>query len=193
MTTRPHSVTELDFQPAQALHPSPVDWRDQVIYFLLVDRFDDNQEHPPYTIHSVGNGRDPAEGRRFQGGNIKGITRRLDYLQELGCTTVWLSPIFKNRLDKDDSYHGYGVQDFLDIDPRFGTNELYQQFVNEAHKRGLKVIFDHVSNHIGIRHPWIKNLPTEDWLNGSEQDHLRNKQLQDWEAKAITCGILPIN
>jgi glycosidase len=142
-------VTELDFQPRRALHPSPLDWRDQVIYFLLVDRFDDNKDHLPYTSHAISNGRNPADGKRFQGGTIKGITRRLDYLNNLGCTTIWLSPVFKNRLDKPDSYHGYGVQDFLDIDPRFGTLADLQELTRQAHARGMYVIQDIIFNHSG--------------------------------------------
>jgi len=149
MTTRPHSVIDLDFQPHHALHPSPVDWRDQTIYFLLVDRFDDNQEHQPYDPMAVTAVRHPEDGRHFQGGKIKGITRRLDYIQNLGCTTIWLSPVFKNRLDKEDTYHGYGVQDFLDIDPRFGTLEDLQELTQAAHERGMYVIQDIIFNHTG--------------------------------------------
>jgi len=149
MPTRPQSVNDLEFQPLHTLHPSPLDWRDQVIYFLLVDRFDDNKDHPAYSGQFGPDGRNPADGRRFQGGNLKGITRRLDYLHNLGCTTIWLSPVFKNRLDKDDSYHGYGVQDFLDIDPRFGTLEDLQALTHEAHARGMYVIQDIIFNHSG--------------------------------------------
>ena len=100
MSIAPDTVDNLNFIPQQELHSSPVDWRDQVIYFLLVDRFDDNKEHEAFsetTLHIV---PDPDEGRFFQGGNLKGVTRRLDYLKNLGCTTVWLSPIFRNRQDK---------------------------------------------------------------------------------------------
>jgi len=149
MLTAPHSISVLNFTPTKTLHPSPVDWRDQFIYFLLVDRFDDNQPHPAYQAGTSGSGRDPNQGRLFQGGKIKGITRRLDYIQELGCTTIWLSPIFKNRIDKLDSYHGYGVQDFLKVDPRFGTLEDLQELTSEAHSRGMYVIQDVIFNHAG--------------------------------------------
>jgi len=149
MLTAPHSISVLNFTPTQTLHPSPVDWRDQFIYFLLVDRFDDNQPHPAYQAGTSGSGSDPNQGRLFQGGTIKGITRRLDYIQELGCTTIWLSPIFKNRIDKLDSYHGYGVQDFLKVDPRFGTLEDLQELTSEAHARGMYVIQDVIFNHAG--------------------------------------------
>lgn len=92
------SVSELDFAPQGEVFPSPHDWRDLFIYFLLVDRFDNNQSDlPPYDPASTPKGRDPAQGAVFQGGNLKGITRRLDYIRGLGANTIWLSPIFKNR------------------------------------------------------------------------------------------------
>lgn len=149
MTVAPHSVSELNFIPSHMLHPSPLDWRDQFIYFLLVDRFDDNQNHPPYQPGISTPGRDPQQGRLFQGGKIKGVTRRLDYIRDLGCTAIWLSPIFKNRIEVDDSYHGYGVQDFLEVDPRFGTLEDLQELTREAHARGMYVIQDVIFNHTG--------------------------------------------
>lgn len=146
----PASVAMLDFEPNVPLHPSPRDWRDQVIYFLLVDRFDDHRrDPPPYVAGTPPPARDPAAGRRFQGGTLRGILRRLDYIQGLGCNTVWLSPIFKNRLDLDDTYHGYGVQDFLAIDPRFGTQDDLRALIAAAHARGMYVILDIIFNHAG--------------------------------------------
>jgi glycosidase len=143
------SVSELDFQPATALHPSPDDWRDQFLYFLLVDRFDNGQDTPPYQPGQVTPAPEPQQRNQFQGGNLAGITRRLDYIRDLGCTAIWLSPILKNRIDRNDSYHGYGIQDFLEVDPRFGTLEDLQHLTHEAHQRGLYVILDIVLNHTG--------------------------------------------
>jgi glycosidase len=149
MPAQIHSTGHLDFQPAAPLHPSPLDWRDQFIYFLLVDRFDDNVAATPAYQPGVNNGLDAEQGHRFQGGNLKGITRRLDYIRELGCTTIWLSPILKNRIDKDDSYHGYGIQDFLQVDPRFGTLQDLKALTAAAHARGMYVVLDVVLNHAG--------------------------------------------
>ncbi len=150
MSTAPFSVSDLDFEPNRPLHPSPLDWRDQVIYFLLVDRFDNNDLNvPAYVRGQTPTGRDLHEAHRFQGGNLKGITRRLDYIRDLGCTAVWLSPILKNRLDLDSSYHGYGIQDFLQIDPRFGTLEDLRELTAAAHAKGMYVIMDIVLNHTG--------------------------------------------
>ncbi|MDP1682236.1 MAG: alpha-amylase family glycosyl hydrolase [Burkholderiales bacterium] len=150
MPAAPRSSADLNFPVNVQLHPSPPDWRDQFIYFLLVDRFDNNDPTvPAFTPADAGQGRDIAQRNRFQGGNIKGITRRLDYLQGLGCSAVWLSPILKNRQDSRDSYHGYGIQDFLQVDPRFGTLADLRELTTQAHARGMYVILDVVINHSG--------------------------------------------
>jgi glycosidase len=150
MFVPPQSVADVASLPRTALHPSPNDWRDQFIYFLLVDRFDDNAaDTPAYVPGEAAPAADPARRNRFQGGNLKGITRRLDYIKGLGCTAVWLSPILKNRGDLDTSYHGYGIQDFLQVDPRFGSLEDLRALTRAAHERGLYVILDIVVNHAG--------------------------------------------
>jgi glycosidase len=150
MTTQLDSVSKLDFTPAARLHASPADWRDQFIYFLLVDRFDNNaSDIPQYQAGEDAAACTPGAGHYFQGGKLKGITRRLDYLQGLGCTTLWLSPILKNRQDLKDSYHGYGIQDFLEVDPNFGTLADLQELTAAAHERGMYVILDVVLNHTG--------------------------------------------
>ena len=144
------SIDELTFSPHGEVFPSPDHWRDQFMYFLLVDRFDNNQDNIP--AHNPGSdprGRDPNEGYKFQGGNLKGIIRRLDYIRNLGCTAIWLSPILKNRQEKDGTYHGYGIQDFLEIDKRFGTLEDLRELVKQAHARGMYVILDIILNHTG--------------------------------------------
>ena len=144
------SVATLDFIPPAPAHPSPPDWRDQFIYFLLVDRFDDNDPATPAFAEGAASAAPPpGAGHVFQGGNLQGILRRLDYIQGLGCTTIWLSPILKNRVDKADSYHGYGIQDFLQVDPRFGTLADLQALTRAAHQRGMYVILDVVINHAG--------------------------------------------
>ncbi len=127
--------------------PSPGDWRDQWIYFLMLDRFN-NPAAPP-------NG---AWNRRFdrrQGGTFKGVQAQLDYLEQLGVKALWLSPVLKNsRPDWDFNYHGYGQQDFLNVDERFasdGTRATAEaelaDLVAEAHARGIYVVLDIVLNH----------------------------------------------
>jgi glycosidase len=146
----PRSVTEIEFPVETNLHPSPRDWRDQFIYFLLVDRFDNSDSATPaYTGAEAQRGRSFEQRNRFQGGNLKGILRRLDYIRQLGCTAIWLSPILKNRIDQDGSYHGYGIQDFLDVDPRFGSLDDLRALTQAAHQRGMYVVMDVVINHAG--------------------------------------------
>jgi glycosidase len=134
--------------------PSPADWRDQWIYFLLVDRFDNPQVPPRFA---------PYDGMHgvFQGGTFNGVRRRLDYLRQLGVGAVWLSPVLKNCQYNPGTYHGYGIQDFLQVDPRFASDPQAAQanpqlaedelraLVDEAHARGMYVIFDIVLNHTG--------------------------------------------
>lgn len=144
------TTAHLDFRPATPLHPSPDEWRDQFLYFLLVDRFDSGAEGiPPYTPGKNNGTADPATRGQFQGGTLKGIIRRLDYIRDLGCTAIWLSPILKNRQESDTSYHGYGIQNFLEVDPRFGTLADLQELTLEAHKREMYVVLDIVFNHTG--------------------------------------------
>jgi glycosidase len=134
--------------------PSPADWRDQWIYFLLVDRFN-NPAAPPRSA--------PFDGLNgtFQGGTFNGVRDKLDYLRQLGVGALWLSPVLKNCQYNPFTYHGYGIQDFLNVDPRFASdpeaasanpqiaeNEL-RALVDEAHALGMYVIFDIVLNHTG--------------------------------------------
>ena len=132
--------------------PSPADWRDPWIYFILVDRFN-NPSGPPRFAWDGSHGA-------FQGGTLNGIREQLDYLQELGAGALWLSPVMKN-CQFEPSYHGYGIHDFVAIDPRLASDpEAAKQnpalveaelraLVDAAHDRGIYVIFDIVLNHVG--------------------------------------------
>ena len=178
------------------MFPSPADWRDQVIYELMIDRFDDGKDHPAYNPKTAGRGRDPEEGVRFQGGTIKGITRRLDYLHGLGVTALWITPPLKNRQNDPGSYHGYGAQDFLSIDPRFGTLEDLQELVRQAHRRGLYVLMDIVIDHAGD--VWCYQGEQDMiWDNGRQFEFGRWRRLRgdDKDAKAALSrddGVWPV-
>jgi glycosidase len=149
MSDKLKSLSEIDFTPAGKIFPSPSDWRDHFIYFLLVDRFNNGDKNiPAYDPASAVNDRDDSEGEQWQGGTLKGITDKLDYIKDLGCTAIWLSPIFRNRKEIN-TYHGYAIQNFLDVDPRFGTIKDLQKLVQTAHKKGMYVILDVVINHTG--------------------------------------------
>lgn len=138
--------------PQTRMTPSPEDWRDLWIYFLMVDRFNNPVADPKSQPFDA-----PFGG--FQGGTIEGVRQKLEYLKQLGVGAIWLSPVIKNcqflnGQPNDGTYHGYGFQDFLQIDPRFATNpndaerEL-QQLITEAHTKGIYIIFDIVLNHMG--------------------------------------------
>jgi glycosidase len=142
---------------------------EDVVYLIMADRFCDGNPNNNNIDDSLDEftSKD-LDGRK--GGDIQGITSKLDYLKELGVTSLWITPMLENNMWM--SYHGYAATNLYRIDPRFGTIELYKTLVDEAHKDGLKVIMDHVSNHIGINHPWIKSLPYKDWINGTVGNHL---------------------
>ena len=168
------SVAEVDLQSlvsARTFFPSPEHWEDEVIYFLMVDRFSDNKENlyrdnsgslvttgstplltPADNGNAVGNDADAARwrdaGTRFVGGTLAGVESKLGYLKRLGVTSVWLSPVFK-QVNADNTYHGYGIQHFLDVDPHFGTRDDLKHLVQTAHGLGIRVILDIILNHSG--------------------------------------------
>ncbi len=155
-TTLPSRLADLSLNPRGSVHPSPNNWRDQFLYQLLPDRFSDGKEatRPLFDPAHRGAYQAPdrakwmAAGNRFQVGTLKGIESKLDYLQGLGVTTLWLNPPWRQRADLE-TYHGYGIQNFLDIDPRFGTRQDLRDLVDAAHERGMYVILDVIYNHSG--------------------------------------------
>lgn len=152
----PLDLAAADLRPRGTVHPSPADWRDQVIYFLLPDRFSDGHEaeRPRFdrTQPALHRAQDTATwmaaGKQFVGGTLRGITSKLDYLRDLGVTALWVGPIWKQRADLQ-TYHGYAIQNFLDVDPRFGTRQDLRDLVDAAHERGLYVLLDVIYNHSG--------------------------------------------
>jgi glycosidase len=128
--------------------PSPADWRDQIIYFLMVDRFN-NPAAPP--VHQP---YDDPNYYQYQGGKFAGVQQQLGYIKSLGAGAIWLSPVLKNLPFDPGSYHGYGIHDFLRAEPLFATNPAnadneLRALVDAAHQTGLYVIFDIVLNHVG--------------------------------------------
>ncbi len=143
-----------------------------VIYLIVPDRFangDTTNDSVEALLDSLN--RNEPYGRH--GGDLRGVINKLDYLNDLGVSALWLTPVVENN-GPSASYHGYATTNLYNIDARFGNNELFATFVREAHKRNLKVIMDHVNNHIGINHPWTKNLPMPDWLNGTPDNHQKS-------------------
>ncbi len=147
----PDSAYGLDFRPRGPVFESPRDWRDLIVYQFMIDRFDDGQDRP---IYKPGDDLEFREdlpssdiGLQWQGGTLKGATSRLDYIKNLGATAIWVSPPLKTRKNEAVAFHGYGIQDFLEIDPHFGTTADFTEFVQQAHQRGIWVIMDVVIDH----------------------------------------------
>jgi len=146
-----------------------------VIYLMVTDRF--AKGNNPLTKKMKFDRNNPDA---WHGGNINGVREHLDYLQKLGVTALWLTPVFKNNDEivtveekEYTSYHGYAITDFYDVDRHFGTIEDYYNFVKEAHLHGLKVVKDVVFNHCSNKHVWVKNPPMRNWLNETEEKKAR--------------------
>jgi glycosidase len=148
--------------------PSPAAWEDQVLYFLMLDRFSDGREQgfrdtdgniiitgstPPFSFFDDAYKADRSSwadtGDEWLGGTLKGLESKVGYLKRLGATAIWISPVFKQVAADTHSYHGYGIQNFLDIDPHFGTRQDLIDLVNTAHANGIRVILDIILNHSG--------------------------------------------
>ena len=145
--------------------------RSDVIYLIMPDRFangDTANDEPEPARRS----HDRAKARAYHGGDLRGIREHLDYLKELGVTTLWLTPIVKNGATED--YHGYGAVDLYSIEPRLGDLREYQELVAAAHQQHMKILFDIVPNHVGPMHPWAGKPPLPDWFHGTSQHHLNS-------------------
>ena len=168
-------VKDIDFTTlcaGRAFRPSPFAWEDQVLYFLLIDRFSDGKERgfKGNDGKPVGSGSTPAfdpardhgnavadpetaaawreAGGGWCGGNLQGLAGKIGYLKRMGVTALWISPVFKQVAFKA-TYHGYGIQDFLAVDPHFGNAEDLRDMVRIAHDNGIYVILDIILNHAG--------------------------------------------
>ena len=134
-----------------------------VMYLLMPDRFANGNPNNDSNSTLTEKGNRALPGGRH-GGDIEGIIKNIPYLNELGVTAVWSTPLCEDN-DENYSYHGYGQSDVYKIDPRYGTNEDYLRLSQELHNRGMKNIMDYVTNHWGWQHWMYKDLPTRDWLH----------------------------
>ena len=134
-----------------------------VMYLLMPDRFsngDPSNDSQPNLIEKAN--RNLPSGRH--GGDLRGIINHLDYLQNLGVTALWLTPVNEDN-EKKTTYHGYAQTDLYKIDGRYGTNEQYLELSRDLQKRGMMLIQDYVTNHWGISHWMIQDLPAKDWIH----------------------------
>jgi len=139
-----------------------------VIYLLMPDRFSNgNTANDSIDGYYDSMQQLPKQGRA--GGDLEGVLSKLDYLKEFGITALWMTPLTENNTFR--SYHGYNSTNLYKIDPRLGNIPLYKKIADEADKRGIKIIMDHVANHISDDHPWFKNLPFKNWINGTKENH----------------------
>lgn len=166
-----------------------------VLYLIMPDRFangnpanDNIKMNMPYTV-------DRSEPNGRHGGDLEGISNNLDYLTDLGVTAIWLNPVLENDME-GGSYHGYATTDYYKVDPRFGTNEEYAQLVEDANKKGLKVVMDIIFNHCGSDHHWMTDMPSKDWFNNIDEyvetSHIKeiyfDNYASEYDTKKLTDG-----
>ncbi len=134
-----------------------------LVYLICPDRFanaDKGNDNTDDTAEKA----DRSEPFGRHGGDLQGIIDHLDYVADLGATAIWCTPLLLDDQPRE-SYHGYACGDYYRIDPRFGSNSQYREYVAKAHGKGLKVIMDIVTNHCGTGHWWMKDLPFNDWIH----------------------------
>ncbi len=143
---------------------NPISYEDN-IYFIMVDRFNDAESNLPDV--------DKDDLKAYQGGDIRGIIEKLDYIKSLGMTAIWLTPIMDNA---PLGYHGYWIYDFYSVDEHLGTIDDFKELVDEAHKRDMKIILDYIVNHTGAGTPWLDDPDKKDWFH-------ENRPITNWSDK----------
>ena len=149
-----------------------------VLYMLMPDRFANGNPANDQIAGMEAYKNDRTQPSLRHGGDIEGIRQHLDYFTQLGVTALWFTPVLENNSPdghNHSTYHGYATTNYYKVDPRFGTNEEYRRLIDEAHSRGLKVVMDMIFNHCGDYHPWLKDMPSNDWFN---QPDYKNNYLQ---------------
>ena len=146
-----------------------------VLYLIMTDRFADGDQHNdgPAARSAEGSAEAVAERakpRGWHGGDLKGIEEHLDYLQQLGVTAVWTTPVYEN--DEASSYHGYGATNLYRVDGHYGSLDDLKALAAALHARGMKLVLDTVPNHVGPGNPWVKDEPAPDWFHGTAAHHV---------------------
>lgn len=137
-----------------------------VLYLIMPDRFSNGNPSNDLIPGMLESKVDRKDSFARHGGDLKGIENHLDYIEDLGVTAIWLNPIQENDM-KEGSYHGYAITDYYQVDRRFGSNEEFCRFVDQAHAKGLKVVMDMIFNHCGSENYLFKDMPSKDWFNYS--------------------------
>jgi glycosidase len=136
-----------------------------VMYLIMTDRFADGDPSNDGPDHDA----ERAAPRGWHGGDLRGILQHLDYLQQLGITTIWITPVDENH--EPQSYHGYGATDLYRVDEHFGALADLKELAAALHARHMKLVLDLVPNHIGPKHPWVTDSPDPNWFHGTLADH----------------------
>ncbi|MEW9051387.1 MAG: alpha-amylase family glycosyl hydrolase [Neobacillus sp.] len=138
-------------------------WQDETIYSLMIDRFNNANTKNDYFVNT----QDPLA---YNGGDLQGVIDKMDYIKDMGFTTIRLTSIFENT---ERGYHGYWVKDFYKTEEHFGSLETFKKLVKEAHARDLRIIIDFVTNNVSSEHPWIADPSKEDWFH-------EKREISDW-------------
>lgn len=180
------STVDVEITDRVKKNENDFDWDEAVVYFMMTDRFFDGNESNNTASGTDTYGDNPG---LYHGGDFAGVTAKLDYLQDLGVNTIWLTPIVKNIAGvtvtdegKEDvpynaAYHGYWASDFTKLNPTMGTTEEFKTMISEAHKRGMRIMVDIVVNHAGY---------------GTEStfaDMLRDKSVSEGDIKSWQSGL----
>lgn len=152
-----------------------------LIYFIMTDRFYNGDKSNDIDA-------DITDPKAYHGGDIKGVTEKLDYIKSLGTTAIWLTPVVENE---EKGYHGYWTKDFYKVDPHLGTMEDLQNLVKEAHKRGIKIVLDYVVNHTGYKTSWLSDGKHTNWFHPEKPltDFNNTEELE----KGWLCGLPDLN
>lgn len=174
-SSAPQSIRGQELPTPRNVFPSPGDnWQSEVIYFLLPDRFSDGNEaarklldrNNKNTARAGANWQNWSNSGsgRWQGGTLNGVKSKLSYLKNLGATALWIGPVFRQRKELN-TFHGYAIQGFLEVDPRFGTASDLVDLVEASHKNGIRLILDIVFNHSGDNWLYANGLDTPPYQN----------------------------
>ena len=142
------------------------------IYLITPDRFSNADESNDINKKLKEISLDRADDYKRHGGDLQGIINHINYISDLGFTTVWPTPVLTNDMPKG-SYHGYAITDYYQVDPRFGTLDDYKKLAQKLKEKDMKLIMDQVANHCGLEHWWMKDIPFKDWVN--YQENFENK------------------
>ena len=167
----PYSIYERDQHKIMTIDGS------DVVYLLMPDRFADGDKE----LNVIDGHEDPVRpdhrwGRR--GGDLRGVIDHLDYLEDLGITALWMTPVYENNYI--NCYHDYTPTNSYAIEPHLGNFDTYHELIDKCHEKGIKIIQDHIVNHVSPTHPLAVNPPSKEWINGSLEDHEScNYQIMD--------------